>query len=96
MHDHARKHRLLVTDDFAAFDGTHRAVVRTENLSAEELEAFLAEAYDTWDRHAARRGGLWRRAARQPSHALRWALSDPTRVVGLMREAILGAAGRAS
>jgi radical SAM superfamily enzyme YgiQ (UPF0313 family) len=81
FYDYARSKRLLLVDDFGAYDGLSRCVVKTEKLSAEELEAFLDHAYAEWDRHAARRGGLVRRIARNPVAAARAFVGNPRRAL---------------
>jgi radical SAM superfamily enzyme YgiQ (UPF0313 family) len=59
----------LVSRDWALYDGYSRSVVRTDHLSAEELEEMLRTAYREWESHRAlaspSRG--WKRRAR---HAL--------------------------
>ena len=79
FYEYALSRDLLLTKDFAAYDGMSRSVVRAEGVSAEELESFLRHAYDSWDRHAAKRGGLLRRVAQDPLGAARVALANPRR-----------------
>lgn len=79
FYEYARKRKLLLVDDFSAYDGMSRSVVKTENLSAEELEAFLVHSYDAWDRHVARRGGLWQRVLNDPLASARAAIGNPRR-----------------
>jgi radical SAM superfamily enzyme YgiQ (UPF0313 family) len=81
FYDYAKSKRLLLVDDFSAYDGLSRCVVKTEKLSAEELEAFLDHAYAEWDRHVARRGGLLRRIARNPAAAARAFVGNPRRAL---------------
>ncbi|UCG38336.1 MAG: radical SAM protein [bacterium] len=54
----ARGH-LLVTD-WSRYDGYSTAVIRTESLTAEDLETELARAWRSWFRHRALRGLTWR------------------------------------
>ncbi len=81
FYDYAKKKNLLLVDDFSAYDGMSRCVVKTENLSAEELEGFLVHANDVWSRHAARRGGLLRRVLSAPVASARAALGNPRRAL---------------
>jgi len=46
-----REQGHLMSDDFNEYDGYHRAVIRTENLSARELEEALRRANKMWCRH---------------------------------------------
>ena len=78
---YAMEKELILVRDFSAYDGMSRCVVRTENLQAEELEQFLQHAYATWDRHAARRGGLLKRVKRDPVGSIRYALKNPRRAL---------------
>ncbi len=91
FYDYAKSKRLLLVDDFSAYDGLSRCVVKTEKLSAEELEAFLDHAYAEWDRHVARRGGLARRIARNPVAAAKSLLRNPRRAVQYAVGALLRA-----
>jgi anaerobic magnesium-protoporphyrin IX monomethyl ester cyclase len=89
FYEYAKKKKLLLVDDFSAYDGMSRSVVRTENLSAEELEGFLVHAYDAWDRHAMRRGGLWKRVLRSPLASARAAIGNPRRALTFAAGALL-------
>ena len=89
---HFAKNKLLLIDDFSAYDGMSRSVVKTENLGAEELEEFLVHAYDTWDRHALRRGGLWKRIARAPLASARAAIGNPRRALQFVTSALVESA----
>jgi len=42
---------LIVSKNWADYDGYSKAVIKTENLSSEELEEGLKEAYRRWDQH---------------------------------------------
>jgi radical SAM superfamily enzyme YgiQ (UPF0313 family) len=81
FYDYAKKKSLLLVDDFGAYDGMSRCVVKTERLSAEELESFLEHAYDVWDRHVARRGGFARRVANNPVAAAKALIANPRRAL---------------
>jgi hypothetical protein len=81
FYEYAKKKQLLLVDDFSAYDGMSRSVVRTENLSAEQLEGFLVHAYDAWDRHAMRRGGLWKRVLSSPLASAKAAIGNPRRAL---------------
>jgi radical SAM superfamily enzyme YgiQ (UPF0313 family) len=81
FYEYALSKELLLTKDFAAYDGMSKSVVRAEGVSAEELEGFLRHAYEAWDRHAARRGGLLHRVAQDPWGAVRVALTNPRRAL---------------
>lgn len=89
FYEYAKKKNLLLVDDFSAYDGMSRAVVKTENLGAEELEAFLAHAYDMWARHTARRGGLLRRILGAPIASARAAVGNPRRALQYATGALL-------
>jgi radical SAM superfamily enzyme YgiQ (UPF0313 family) len=84
FYEYAKKKQLLLVDDFSAYDGMSRSVVKTENLEAAELEDYLQHAYKAWDRHALRRGGLWKRVAKAPVASARLALGNPRRAFQLM------------
>jgi anaerobic magnesium-protoporphyrin IX monomethyl ester cyclase len=75
--NYAAKNNLLNTLDYSAYDGMSRGVVRTEKLSAEELEEFMAYAHGVWDRHRERRGGLAKRILKDPLGSARYALGHP-------------------
>ncbi|MCC6750455.1 MAG: radical SAM protein [Deltaproteobacteria bacterium] len=91
---YAEEKGLLLTQDFSAYDGMSRCVVRTDHVSAEELESFLQHAYETWNEHVAGRGGLFRRVAQQPVASVKVALGDPRRVVHLARGVLSRALAR--
>jgi radical SAM superfamily enzyme YgiQ (UPF0313 family) len=90
FYEYARKKKLLLVDDFSAFDGMSRSVVKADHLSAEELEAFLAHANSEWNRHVARRGGLARRIARSPMGAARALVANPRRALQYAAGALFG------
>ena len=77
FYDYAARNNLLSTLDYSAYDGMSRGVVRTETLSAEELESFMEHAHSVWDRHRRGRGGLARRILRDPLGSARYALGHP-------------------
>jgi anaerobic magnesium-protoporphyrin IX monomethyl ester cyclase len=82
FYDYANEKNLLLTKDFSAYDGMSRSVVRAESVTADELEEYLAHAYDMWRRHEARRrGGLVRRVLNDPLGSARLALGNPRRAM---------------
>jgi radical SAM superfamily enzyme YgiQ (UPF0313 family) len=82
FYDYALEKNLLLTKDFSAYDGMSRSVVRAEGVTADELEEYLAYAYDTWRRHEARRrGGLLRRVLNDPLGSAKLALGNPRRAM---------------
>lgn len=82
FYQYAKERDLLLTRDFAAYDGMSRSVVRSENLSAEELEGFLRHAYETWARHTAGRNGrLMERALANPVDSVKLAIKNPRRAL---------------
>jgi radical SAM superfamily enzyme YgiQ (UPF0313 family) len=91
FYDYADQKGLLVTKDFSAYDGMSRSIVRADAVTAEELEEFLAHAYDEWHRHEARRRGILRRVMQDPVSSARLALANPRRafqyVVGTLTNA---------
>lgn len=74
---YAAKNNLLKTLDYGAYDGMSRGVVRTEKLSAEELEAFMEHARRAWNRHREGRGALGKRILGDPLGAAWHALQNP-------------------
>ena len=90
FYEYARKKKLLLVDDFSAFDGMSRSVVKADQVSAEELEWFLAHANREWNRHVARRGGLAKRIARSPMGAARALVANPRRALQYAAGAIFG------
>lgn len=93
FYEYAKKKQLLLVDDFSAYDGMSRCVVKTEQLSAEALESFLEHAYTTWDRHAARRSGAFKRVLNDPLGAARLAVNNPRRALEYA-SALLGRSAR--
>jgi anaerobic magnesium-protoporphyrin IX monomethyl ester cyclase len=92
FYDWADKKNLLITKDFRAYDGMSRSVVRAEALTAEELEAFLQNAYATWNRHVAkRRGSLVQRVMNNPVGSFRLAVRNPRRALDYVRGFVAGA-----
>ncbi|MBL8111393.1 MAG: hypothetical protein JNK60_00790 [Acidobacteria bacterium] len=77
FYDYAARNDLLKTLDYSAYDGMSRGVVRTETLSAEELEQFMCHAHDVWEQHRARRGGLAKRILADPIGSMKHALKRP-------------------
>ena len=63
---------LLVSRNFSEYDGYNVAVIRTKDLTKEELEAGLRKAYKLWDEHVrqrtAKRAKLLNRAKRHLRH----------------------------
>ena len=45
------KRGFIVNKNWQDYDGYSRAVIKTENLSPEDLEKALRHAYDSWQRH---------------------------------------------
>jgi radical SAM superfamily enzyme YgiQ (UPF0313 family) len=90
FYEYARKKKLLLVDDFSAFDGMSRSVVKADQVSAEELESFLAHANSEWNRHVARRGGLAKRIARSPMGAARALVANPRRALQYAAGALFG------
>ena len=82
FYDYANEKNLLLTKDFSAYDGMSRSVVRAESVTADELEEYLAHAYDMWRCHEARRrGGLVRRVLNNPLGSAKLALGNPRRAM---------------
>jgi anaerobic magnesium-protoporphyrin IX monomethyl ester cyclase len=73
------------TDDF---DGFKSAVIRTEALSAQDLERALELARETWERAV-----LWRRLRQEPWRLVGKALRQPRRALGILRERLTGLRG---
>jgi anaerobic magnesium-protoporphyrin IX monomethyl ester cyclase len=65
----------LVTKDWEMYDGGNKAVVRTEQLSPQDLEIALRTAYDEWQRHKLlrpfRSPKEWKKFLRSPATSLR-------------------------
>ena len=86
FYDWADKKGLLLTKDFSAYDGMSTSVVRSENLTAEELETFLEHAYTKWNEHVAgRRGSFVQRVMNNPVDSLRLAAKNPRRALAYVR-----------
>lgn len=86
---YAESKGLIVTRDFSTYDGSSRGVVRTEALSAEELEEFVRHATQTWREHEATRAGaaaaLGQRILNDPFGMARRALRDPRRALRMLK-----------
>jgi len=54
----------LSADDWRKYDGYHTAVIRTDSLDANDLEAELAWAWRSWFRHRALSNSIFKDAAR--------------------------------
>lgn len=90
FYDYAAKNGLLKTLDYSAYDGMSKGVVRTEKLSAEELEAFMEHAHEVWTRHRDRREGLARRILKDPLRSARSALRNPAAAARAVAGALSG------
>ena len=88
FYEYAKQRRLLLTDDFSAYDGSSRCVVRAEAVPSEELEAFVKHAQAAWQRHEVTRKGarrrLFDRIRQDPLGSLRLALQNPARAARAM------------
>jgi anaerobic magnesium-protoporphyrin IX monomethyl ester cyclase len=86
---YAESRGLLVTRDFSAYDGSSRGVVRTDALSAAELEDFVQHACEVWRKHEATRAGarraLGERLLRDPIGLAKRALRDPRRALARLK-----------
>jgi len=51
----AKEKGYLLTENWADFNGSRKAVVRTEHLTAQDLEEALCRAYETWHKHRLKR-----------------------------------------
>jgi radical SAM superfamily enzyme YgiQ (UPF0313 family) len=51
MFDYMQKKGYLTTTDWANFDGSNQAVVRTEHLEPEDLEEMLVRSHREWEKH---------------------------------------------
>jgi radical SAM superfamily enzyme YgiQ (UPF0313 family) len=91
FYDYALKNDLLKTLDYSAYDGMSRGVVRTEKLSAEELEAFADHAHSVWDRHRDARHGLAGRVLGPGVRAGRKALENLKQAGRQVAEVVTGA-----
>lgn len=76
---------LLVTDDLSKYDGYSTSPLRTETLSARDLEDILREANQRWRRHH-----LWQRVRKAKVHEVVYGLTHPRHTFSLVREAIFG------
>jgi anaerobic magnesium-protoporphyrin IX monomethyl ester cyclase len=90
FYEYALKNDLLKTLDYSAYDGMSRGVVRTEKLSAEELEEFAEHAHRVWERHRDSRRGLTRRVLGPPMRAGRRALQNLKQAGRQVAEAMTG------
>jgi radical SAM superfamily enzyme YgiQ (UPF0313 family) len=79
FYDYADQKGLLVTKDFSAYDGMSRSIVRADAVTADELEEFLAHAYDEWHRHEARRSDMLHRVLKDPISSAKLAMKNPRR-----------------
>ncbi|HNT35261.1 MAG TPA: radical SAM protein [bacterium] len=70
------KQGFLLSKDWTQYDGSNQAVIRTENLSKEQLEEGLRMAYREWDRHkfwrTFRQGKYLKKGMLHPVKALRY------------------------
>jgi len=51
FYDQIDKNGYLLTKDFEKFDGNHSSVIRTENLTAKQLQNAKKRAYTKWNQH---------------------------------------------
>jgi len=79
-YDMAQESGMLVAENWADFDGADRAVLRTEALSPEQLEASLKRARRQWRWRRFRRNFWGRRG-----YYLREGLSNPGRIIEFLR-----------
>ena len=68
-YDLAKEKGWLITEDWGKFNGSTHSVVRTENLSAADLEEALAEAYRMWEKHKS--NGLKRKVTKTGEEILK-------------------------
>jgi radical SAM superfamily enzyme YgiQ (UPF0313 family) len=94
FYTYATEKNLLLTRDFSAYDGMSRSVVRADEVSADELEEFLAHAYETWRRHEARRRGLMERVMNDPWGSVKLAVQNPRRAAQYAVGSLMGAKKR--
>ena len=77
------KKGYLLTKDFTQYDGYSTAVIRTDDLTAEELEKGLQLAVKKWERHkilrVAKKPSKWIKAVSHPI----WAVNEAKRAFGI-------------
>jgi len=83
-HDELRRDGMLESEEFDAYDGEHRAVLRTEHLDAEQL----VECYHWIDRQW-RRHCVWRDVRRFWPRLLVRTLRHPIRYIRRLRELLM-------
>ncbi len=80
-HEELRRKGMLETEDFAAYDGEHRAVLRTDHLTADDLVACYHWAQRKWRRHC-----VWRDVRRHWPRLAARALRHPVRYAHRLKE----------
>ncbi len=76
---------LLVSDDPSQYDGYSTSPLRTETLSAGDLESILREANQRWRRHQ-----IWQRVRGARVQEVVYGLTHPRHAFTVIREAIFG------
>jgi anaerobic magnesium-protoporphyrin IX monomethyl ester cyclase len=79
-YDMAQERGMMLAETWADFDGADRAVLRTETMSRETLEAALKEARRQWRRRQFRRN-FWKRKG----YYLREGLKNPSLAIEFLR-----------
>ncbi|NOY82565.1 MAG: hypothetical protein GXP31_16325, partial [Kiritimatiellaeota bacterium] len=80
-HEQLRRKDMLETEEFEAYDGEHRAVLRTDNLTSDDLVAAYHWIVRKWRRHC-----VWRDVRRQWIRLALRALRHPIRYTRRLKE----------
>lgn len=80
-HEELRRNGMLETEEFDAYDGEHRAVLRTEHLTAKELVECYHWIHREWRRHC-----VWRDVRRYWPRLLVRSMRHPVRYIRRLHE----------